>query len=293
MADTEGAILTLLCQELVRLKGENIIRSLQRFFGITFTEDKKFIATERLAEHFKNTGVNISTESLVSFCAKYDKNLSGLVAVHEVFQALRENGMSLRRKEVVHKAFLKLCDETQTVITLDNLRDSYNSLQHVTVVNKTGATQENWELFDRLFNYGYNPDGYLSREEFQAFYVGVSQLYKDDEEFEILLTQTWNLLEGTEGVSKMSEIRKKLPPGAISMPKRKKRDAPKRIVGYLGHIPGISEMFGITFDRCERSSRVPAKKPPLEEAPKECSVDYAEISRSRTINGNVHSYKLE
>lgn len=288
-----------ICQDLVQAGGVNSIRALHQGLKVTSESARKYLTLQQMLETFKRYGINVlSAEQISSFCAMFDMNSSGNVAVHELLLALREGGMSDTRKQTVRALFNRLVDSDEPRVNLDTLREVYEPKHHLTILSKHCSSQENWEQLDKLFNYSTNPDGHLSWEEFQAFYVGVSQLYKDNDAFQALISQTFTLPETATGdettsVVKVSELRKKLPPGSVSAPKRHTREAPKRIVGYMGHVPGVIEMFGVTFDRCERASKVPEKVQPLQDAPLELTLNYSELGRSKVAYGNMHSYQLE
>eukprot|EP01007_Sphenomonas_quadrangularis_P001330 NODE_2262_length_640_cov_223.401015_g1913_i0.p1 GENE.NODE_2262_length_640_cov_223.401015_g1913_i0~~NODE_2262_length_640_cov_223.401015_g1913_i0.p1 ORF type:complete len:179 (-),score=24.86 NODE_2262_length_640_cov_223.401015_g1913_i0:104-640(-) len=77
--------------------------------------------------------------------------------------------------------------------------------------------------------------------------------------------------------------------------------APKRIVGYSGHVPGAIERFGENFQKVDaavplvdKKDGLPDPPPPLEDELKRPSLTFARTSDAAiTRNANRHTYKLE
>lgn len=133
----------------------------------------------------------------------FDVNDDGFVSFDELLHAVKGD-MSPFRKDLVKRVFKKLDFNENGYIDIDDVRKSYNARQHpdVRAGKKTEeeVLQEFLETFEahRAMNsvadkYSKQGDGQITLNEFFDYYSNVSASIDNDEYFQLMITNAWNL----------------------------------------------------------------------------------------------------
>jgi Ca2+-binding EF-hand superfamily protein len=111
--------------------------------------------------------------------------------------------MNPSRKEIVKKAFNKMDSNSNGVLEIDDIRQSYNANNHPDVKskkkNEDEVLQEFLETFEahRQMTKGdansKKGDGKVTLNEFMDYYSNISASIDDDEYFKLMMTNAWNL----------------------------------------------------------------------------------------------------
>jgi Ca2+-binding EF-hand superfamily protein len=103
------------------------------------------------------------------------------------------------RKDFVKKAFNKLDKDGSSIIDIRDITSVYNAKNHPDV--KTGKKTEQEVLSEFLDTFELhhalkNPqdkDRQISLQEFTEYYTNISSTIENDEYFELMITNAWNL----------------------------------------------------------------------------------------------------
>eukprot|EP00670_Eutreptiella_braarudii_P001073 CAMPEP_0174303600 /NCGR_PEP_ID=MMETSP0809-20121228/60280_1 /TAXON_ID=73025 ORGANISM="Eutreptiella gymnastica-like, Strain CCMP1594" /NCGR_SAMPLE_ID=MMETSP0809 /ASSEMBLY_ACC=CAM_ASM_000658 /LENGTH=246 /DNA_ID=CAMNT_0015409655 /DNA_START=221 /DNA_END=961 /DNA_ORIENTATION=- len=246
----------------------------------------------------------MSETDINDIIATFGLGSDGRIDVSALFAALRAT-MNERRRGLVQQAFERLDRKSTGVADLDDLRTGYDASRHPEVIDGRRTAEEASAGFLSTFNNLSNPTGYVPYVEFEAYYAGVSACVENDDYFELMMANCWNLddleleamtrsLSSSSSLTKRKDLRSTLPPGSIATLNHKKPPQPKRIVGYTGHIPGAQDTFGLTFDQCERAAVTFFKDEKLPPPPSGYDLRTTEFPKhSGRLAINAHSYKLE
>ena len=167
---------------------------------IDFTEFKKCCRDYQLG--LNDNQIKLLFETL-------DKDNTGEIDYDEFLRTIRGE-MNDFRKSLVNQAFKKLDVNGTGEITFDEMEAKYNAKDHPEVMNGKKTEEEIFkefiDTFQDTYNYlcGTETDNIITIEEFMEYYENVSMTIEDDEYFEILLNNVWNL----DKIIKLKNIRK-------------------------------------------------------------------------------------
>ena len=99
------------------------------------------------------------------------------------------------RVSIVKKAFNKLDKNGNGVIELDDIRGTYSARSHPDVLSgkKTEDEVLAFEYHFSLLNTKKTRDQTITLEEFLEYYNNISISIQDDQYFEVMMTNAWNL----------------------------------------------------------------------------------------------------
>jgi hypothetical protein len=178
---------------VLRKGGENGIRSLSRTLGIANDEggastvDQKQLAAA-LAEH----GVVFDTDDFRALWSYFDRSGLGSVDPAELIAALR-GGVPPFRRTLIERAWESLPKEKDGSVALTNLHRAFVPSGHPDVVKGLTSAVAIKQAFETSFSLQTNPDGFITRQEFEQFYVAVSASYVVDEAFAALIRGCWKI----------------------------------------------------------------------------------------------------
>jgi len=129
--------------------------------------DKKISPLE-LKYGLKSYGMNLSDGEVQQVMRNFDRDGNGQIDFDEFIYALRGD-LNERRTRLVDMAFQVVDVNGDGVLTVDDLKDSYDLSWHPGVkdgrMTKDQALREFLSQWDRI-----NPDGVVTREEFREYY---------------------------------------------------------------------------------------------------------------------------
>eukprot|EP00999_Lentomonas_sp_LEN2_P000282 NODE_1278_length_924_cov_92.032622_g1232_i0.p1 GENE.NODE_1278_length_924_cov_92.032622_g1232_i0~~NODE_1278_length_924_cov_92.032622_g1232_i0.p1 ORF type:complete len:269 (+),score=45.68 NODE_1278_length_924_cov_92.032622_g1232_i0:115-921(+) len=247
-------------------RGANGLRGMQRSFRIMDDNHSMTLSKDEFATGMADYGVHLTDQELEEAIAAFDTNGDGLVNVTEFFVAVK-GGMNERRRELVQRAFDCLDRDNNNTADLHDVRGRFDASTHPKVISGEMTEDDVLGDFLKTFDGSSNPDSVVTRSEFEAYYAGLSAGIDNDDYFETMLCNAWQLDETPPSNPKLNFSVKQLDQTANlrgtvkQQTKIASREPPKRIVGYTGHVPGASETFGVSFDRIEAGvTRFPNKR---------------------------------
>ena len=111
--------------------------------------------------------------------------------------------MSPIRKDFVAKAFKKIDKDGSGTLDINDIKSAYNAKMHPDV--KAGKRTEDEILGEFLdtfelhhsMKHPEDRDGKVSLKEFVEYYTNISSTIPNDEYFELMITNAWNLNDVT------------------------------------------------------------------------------------------------
>jgi len=171
---------------------------MQRIFKIV---DDNGNGTLEIPEFWKaicDFRISISHDECRKLFDLFDINGDGLISYDELMRSV-VGEMSSYRKALVKRAFDKLDRNSNGVVEIDDIKSFYNAKQHPDV--KTGKKTEDevlsefldtFELHHSIKNPG-DKDRKITFKEFIEYYNNVSASIDNDQYFELMMTNAWNL----------------------------------------------------------------------------------------------------
>lgn len=134
----------------------------------------------------------LNDDDLDKLFKKFDSDRNGSIKYEELIKAIRPS-MNRNRLNTIMKAFEKLDKTNDGVITIDDMRNSYDVRSHSEYKNGDKSEDEVINSFLKKFEEGGCINGQITRDEFVDYYSGVSASIDDDTYFELMLRQAWKL----------------------------------------------------------------------------------------------------
>ena len=161
--------------------------------------------TLEINEFFKGLDqyrLQVSQDECKRLFEMFDTDQSGTISIDEFFQAIK-GPMSPFRREIAKKAFNKVDVNGNGVLELDDVRQTYNAKNHPEVRKGRKSEQEVLQEFLDTFE-AHNElskkdskskkgDHIVTLNEFQDYYSNVSASIDNDEYFQLMMTNAWNL----------------------------------------------------------------------------------------------------
>ncbi|KAJ9449847.1 Crustacean calcium-binding protein 23 [Diplonema papillatum] len=298
-------------------RGGNGFRGLSKAFRIMDDNHNTSLSPAEFEEGLMNYGIVLKKDEVEKLVAAFDANDDGYVSLTEFLVAVR-GGMNEIRTNAVRLAFDKLDADGSGIINVHDLRGVYRAKGHPKVLSGELTEEEVLDSFLVLFDDESNPDGAVTWSEFAAYYAGLSASIDDDEYFLTMIHNAWRLDEddrmprrGPSGANASKSVTFGSPVAAGAsrtagvpydnftrsitsmdgvVAKEDAPAAPRRIVGYTGHVPGAIDAFGESFARVESRSAVPPKAGKLPPPPFKDEKN-AVVRKGNAANN--HSFRLE
>ena len=155
--------------------------------------------------------VPVSPEECRKLFDLFDLNDDGEVSYDELMRAVAGD-MNPIRKDFVAKAFKKIDRDGSGILDIQDIRKTYNAKAHPDV--KAGKKTEEEVLTEFLdtfevhhsMKHPEDRDGKVTLKEFQEYYNNISSTIDNDQYFELMITNAWNLNNVTYGKAWGGEI---------------------------------------------------------------------------------------
>lgn len=177
---------------LLRNGGENGIRSLSRTLGIAVDCGGASVVTKdtflaALQEH----QVTLSVDDVQAVWSEYDRLGVGTIDPVDFIASLR-SGLSAPRRTLIERAWEVLPKDHAGAVELRTLLRRFDPSGHPDVVRGSRTTADVKDAFEKSFSTTSNPDGALTKQEFEQYYAAVSASMEDDDLFASLMRGCWH-----------------------------------------------------------------------------------------------------
>ena len=195
----KGDDVMLLFRENIASRGIRGIMSIRRAFMIADDDNSKTIDINEFIKFCHDYRMGLSNQQIEKLFAIFDRDGSGKIDYDEfIYGVVGE--MNDFRKSIVKRVFNKIDKNGNGMLEPDDIRGLYNTRNHPDV--QSGKKSENEVLAEFLdtFEYHFNllnmnktKDQRISLEEFIEYYNNISMSIPDDQYFEVMMTNAWNL----------------------------------------------------------------------------------------------------
>ena len=196
-ANTPEEILNLM-REKLNQRGVQGICSIARNFRIVDENNSQTIDFYEFKQVCNMYNFGLDDNQLKIIFSYFDSENTGEIDYDEFIRTIRGE-MNEFRQNLVQKVFDKLDAKKTGEISFKELNSQYNVKNHPDVlsgkINEEEALKEFMDTFQETYNYlcGTESNNIITIEEFLEYYENVSMTIDEDEYFEYLLNNTWNL----------------------------------------------------------------------------------------------------
>ena len=198
-------------RKTLRKRGAHGIRGI----GVVFrrmddSRDKKLDRYE-FQWGLRENGHELTAAEFEKVFRAFDRNNTGKIDYDEFIRAIRGD-LNENRRAFVHMAFKKLDKTGEGLITIADLKDSYNVESHPKFISGEMSKAEVLEEFLKQWD-TIKPDGTVTINEFEDYYKDVSASIDRDDYFELMMRNAWHIAGG-EGAAANTTIPRYLETGA-------------------------------------------------------------------------------
>ena len=196
-ANNPEEILNLM-REKLNQRGVQGICSIARNFRIIDENNSQTIDFYEFKQVCNMYNFGLDDNQLKIIFTNFDIENTGEIDYDEFIRTIRGE-MNEFRQSLVQKVFDKLDTKKTGEISFKELNNNYNVRNHPDVlsgkINEEEALKEFMDTFQETYNYlcGTETNNIITIEEFMEYYENVSMTIDEDEYFEYLLNNTWDL----------------------------------------------------------------------------------------------------
>lgn len=161
--------------------------------GHAFVADRsgqRKASSQQLFRAFEALDAGWSQEDITDMVSCLDTNQDGLLS-YEEFMYICRGSMSETRRQCVRKAFAKVDYNKSGSITEEEVRLFYNISYDPMLQTGQKSEEEVYQGF--LSTVDTNGNGFITWEEFEDHYNGISATIERDEDFLTMMQRYWNL----------------------------------------------------------------------------------------------------
>ena len=186
-------------RNIIAKRGSRGIMSIRREFMIADNDNNKTVNISAFKKFCHDYRINLTDNEINILFAELDLNKNGVIDYQEFLKGVIGE-MNERRKKVVIQAFKSLDKSGNGVIDLDMIRDGYNAKMHPDVICGKKTEEEILAEFLDTFEYQFNllkdeknEENKVMLEEFIDYYNNISLGINDDDYFEEIIRNVFNL----------------------------------------------------------------------------------------------------
>ncbi|CAH8870619.1 unnamed protein product [Trichobilharzia szidati] len=173
-------------------RGASGIAGISRQFRIIDDDGNKKLDFKEFSKGCRDFGVDLTKDEIKEIFDEIDTDQSGFIDFDEFLVSLRPP-MSKCRVDVLNKAFLKLDKTKDGVITIEDLKGTYNVKHHPKYINGEKTEDEILVEFLKTFQPQQNADEVVTKEEFFNYYTGISASVDNDAYFDLMIRQAYKI----------------------------------------------------------------------------------------------------
>jgi len=179
--------------------GANGIRSLKRIMKRMDGNKNNMLEREELVDGFAEIGLRLNTRpggDVDKIMDYFDVDGDGHISISEFMRGIRGQ-MPKHRKDLVRLAFNRLDRTGDGEVTIEDIKDVYDTDFHPDVIN--GRMTKEAVLEDILSVYegtSRDKDGIITWPEFLDYYRDISAGIEEDSYFELMIRNAWHLHGG-------------------------------------------------------------------------------------------------
>lgn len=167
---------------------------LARSLRLMDTDGDRRLSKDELKSGLRKFGVDINFHEVDCLFAFFDTDESGCISCDEFITGMRGE-MSERRLSLVRLAFGLLDTDGDGQVTLDELQAAYDCSKHPEVISGKISAEDAIRVFASQWETN-QPDGIITRDEFETYYKNLSASIDSDDYFELMMRNAWHISGG-------------------------------------------------------------------------------------------------
>ena len=185
-------------REKLAARGIQGVCSIARNFRIIDENNSQTIDFKEFKKCCKDFNFGLSDTEIQLAFVSFDRDNTGEIDYDEFLRTIRGE-MNDFRKNLVNLVFNKLDINGNGQISFEEIQQQYDASNHPEVLSgkktEDEILKEFMDTFQDTYNYlcGTETDNIITLEEFMEYYENVSMTIDDDEYFEIMIRNGWNL----------------------------------------------------------------------------------------------------
>mmetsp|Transcript_5510 Transcript_5510/g.9365 ORF Transcript_5510/g.9365 Transcript_5510/m.9365 type:complete len:346 (-) Transcript_5510:50-1087(-) len=189
-------------REKLAARGARGMIGIQRVFKILDDDRSGLLDIQEFWKGLCDFRLKFSQEECRKLFDMFDNNGDERLDIDEFIQTIK-GPMTPARKEIVKKAFKKVDVNGNGLVETDDIKAVYNSKSHPDVLSGRKTEQEVIQEFIETFEAhgemakedqaSKRGDGIVTLKEFIDYYSNVSASIENDEYFQLMISQAWNL----------------------------------------------------------------------------------------------------
>lgn len=186
-------------RDKISSRGTRGIMSIRRNFMIADDDNSRKIDYNEFHKFCYDFRMELTDPEVKKLFGIFDKDNSGCIDYDEFINGI-VGEMNDRRMGIVKKAFDKMDKNNNGVIEIDDLKGVYTAKSHPDVLSGKKCEEEILAEFLDTFEYHFSllndkktKDRTITLEEFIEYYNNISMSIDDDQYFEVMITNAWNI----------------------------------------------------------------------------------------------------
>jgi len=181
-------------------RGPKSIFNFQRMLSIYDYNHSGQISLEDFTKIFLAYNLNFSISDIQNIFKQFEKEQAGSINYDLLINSLIGQ-MNDRRKNIVRKVFDNFIKNEQGEVSMSEIKQKYNAWRHPDVINGRKSREEEFaDFLDKLeifreyndnFKMSYSTN--MNSDEFIKFYSEIGMSIKDDNLFDNILSNCWNI----------------------------------------------------------------------------------------------------
>lgn len=182
-------------------RGARGIIGIARQFKIMDDDNSGQLSFEEFKKGCKDFRLELSEQDIIMIYRAFDRDRSGSVDYDELLRGIR-GPMNSSRRGIVGQAWKKLDRDGSGVVDINDIKGVYDASRHPDVRSGKRTQDEVLNEFLETFEMHHNisdrslMDHRVTREEFDEYYNNVSASIDDDQYFELMMSNAWQLKGG-------------------------------------------------------------------------------------------------
>jgi len=189
-----------------RAGDEGVVRGLSRTLRVMDANNSGCLDKKELTEALLKIGLRVEPKDIDTIVKVYDRDGSGSISLTEFLRGVRGR-LNARRRDLVMAAYKILDKNNDESITLAELADCYDTVNHPAVKKGTRTPQEVLQEF--MGQWDKDGSGTVTWVEWLDYYKDISGSIELDDYFELMMRNAWRM-SGGEGWCQNTSCRRVL-----------------------------------------------------------------------------------
>lgn len=182
-------------QRMLERSANGGFNGLRRVLRLMDENSDNKLTPQELADGCKLFQLDYSTADIEKLFKFLDRDRNGYVSLTEFIRGLRPE-MSMRRKNLVLKAYGLLDINGDNTVTMGELKELYDATQHPQVIAGKKTVDE--IIVEFAATWDKDGDNIVTQCEFMDYYADIGANIDNDDYFELMMRNAWHM-SGGEG----------------------------------------------------------------------------------------------